>query len=102
VGTEGRPKKDVLVYIQRDLEQLKHTLDKILRPFKTEVKQLREENNSLREGAHAKEREVEAVLLLIAKRHPETLDDALGVLVDPNRRGWKKFRENWRHRLGVG
>jgi len=43
-----RPKQDNLVYIQRDLEAIKNTLDSILKPYKAEVKQLRTNNLSLR------------------------------------------------------
>jgi hypothetical protein len=99
--SEDRPKKDVLVYIQRDLEAIKHTLDRYLKPYKADLKQLREENLSLRENARAKEGEVEAVMRVVARKHPELVDELLAALVDPERRGWKKFRANWRYRLGL-
>ncbi len=97
----GKPKQDDIVYIQRDLEAIKHTLDKVLKPYKMDVKRLREENLSLREGARAREREIEGILLVIAKKHPETVDDILASLVSPSRRGWRKFRDGWRYRLGL-
>jgi len=90
-----------IVYVQRDLEAIKHTLDEILRPYKADVKNLRAENASLRAGITSKEDEVERLMRFIAKRWPEALDDALSALIDPNRKGWKKFRSNWLHRLGL-
>ncbi len=99
--SKDRPKKPDIVYIQRDLEAIKHTLDEILRPYKADVKNLRAENASLRGSIASKEDSVERLMRLIAKRWPEALDDVLSAMVDPNRRGWKKFRSNWLHRLGL-
>lgn len=96
-----KKKQPDIVYIQRDLEALKHTLDTILRPYKADVKNLRAENTSLRGCISRKEEEQDKLLRFIAARCPELLDDALGVLLDPTRRGWKKFRSNWLHRLGL-
>ena len=96
-----KAKRDDIAYIQRDLEALKHTLDLVLRPYKADVKSLRMANQSLRETARAKEREVEVLLNVIVEYHPEMLDDALAALVDRSRCSWKKFRASWRHRLGV-
>lgn len=98
---EERKKKDDIFYVQRDLEQIKHTLDAILKPYKADVRRLQEENISLREGARAREREIESIMLVIAKQHPEMVDDLLASLVSPSRRGWKKFRASWRYRLGL-
>lgn len=54
----------------------------------------------MRESAAAKEREVVKLMMLISDRHPELVDEALTLLVDPGRPGWKKFRRNWLQRLG--
>jgi hypothetical protein len=96
-----RPKKDDIVYIQRDLEAIKHTLDKVLRPYKTDVKSLKEHNASLLANICRKERDIEAIMRIIAHRHPESVDDALSVMLNPSRRGSKTFLRGWRHRLGV-
>jgi hypothetical protein len=105
---EERPKKSVLTYIQRDLEQIKHALDKHLRPFKNDVKNLREDNNSLRANVLRIEEDREKLgeaaklfLLFIRREAPHLVEGALGVLLDPSRSGWKKFRKNWLHRLGI-
>jgi len=93
--------KEPLVYIQRDLEEIKHALHQHLRPYKSDVKSLREMNASFRATVHRKDEEIERLLMLIAKKAPDLLDDALAALVDPQRRGWKVFRRNWLARLGV-
>lgn len=96
-----KAKRDDLVYIQRDIEALKHTLDKVLRPYKTDVKRLSEANRSHVENLRRKHRETEELMALIARKAPGLFDDALGVLADPNRRGWKKFRESWYRRMEI-
>lgn len=98
---DNRTKPSSIDCIQRDLEAIKHTLDKILRPYKGDVKTLRDENASLRSGIARANEDVERLVRFIAERDPETLDGALALLVDPSRGSWKKFRSNWRHRLGL-
>lgn len=94
-----RTKKDDLVYIQRDLEAIKHTLDKVLRPYKSDVRSLRAENLSLREGLRRADADKELLLRFIDETDPSLLETALAVLLDPKRSGWEKFRDGWLRRL---
>lgn len=93
--------KKTIEYIQSDLNQLKHTIDKVLRPYKGDVKSLQSTNGSLRAGIARIEEDQEKLLRLISTRAPDLLDDALALLLDRNRKGWKKFRNNWLLRLGA-
>lgn len=97
----SRPKQDPIVYLQRDIEAMKHTLDKILRPYKADVRHLRAENVSLRAGIARKDKDIEGLMFLVAQFAPGKLDDALAILCDTDRKGWKKFRANWLQRLGL-
>lgn len=96
-----RPKKADMVYIQRDLEAIKHTLDQILKPYKNDVKNLREDNASLRAHAARTNADVFTLMMFISKYCPDALDAAIGTLLDPTKSGWRKFRSSWLQRLGL-
>lgn len=97
----ARPKQDVLVYLQRDIEALKHTLDRILRPYKADVKSLRDENASLRGNINKQAKDIEHLMVLISKRSPELIEEALATIVNKDKKGWQVFRTSWLRRLEI-
>ena len=79
----NRTKQPDIVYIQRDLEAMKHTLDNVLRPYKADVKGLRAANLAFRESIARKEDDVEALLRFIAKHNNRLIASLVEVLSKP-------------------
>jgi hypothetical protein len=90
-----------LAHLQNDMEDLRNLVSKVLAPYRGEMKTLRQVNLSLQGSVYRKDRDIEALMKLIATKHPESLQDAFGLLVDPSRKNWKKWRDGWLHRLGL-
>ena len=95
------PTKKLVEFIHKDISDLKLAFDIVLKPFKSELRQARDNVDSLRGEKDRLHDDLAAVMQFIAKRHPESFDEALALMLDPSRKGWRKFRKSWRHRVGL-
>jgi hypothetical protein len=89
-----------LKYIQGDLQQLKHAIDTVLRPFRSEVKQLRVLLAASQEEVRTQHERIFKLMRLVELNAPHELDNAIELLVDPARRGFKRYKRSWYERLG--
>jgi hypothetical protein len=89
----------IIRYIQKDLGHIKVTIDRCLRPFKSEVKGLTNSNLSLRGDLSRAREDQEKLMRLIAEKAPDLLDEAIALLADPRKRGFKTLRKGWVERL---
>jgi len=98
---EGWTTRQLVEFMHKDISGMKLAFDQVLRPFKAERKQARELLESMRgekDRAHA---DIFNVMQLIARRHPEMFDDAVAVLVNPQKRISRAFLMSWRRRVGL-
>ncbi len=93
--------RELVVFMHRDISSMKLDFDRVLRPFKVELRQVRQDNEALRGQRERLQNDLAEVMQLIAKKHPETFDAALALMLNPKRSGWKKFRSAWRQRVGL-
>ena len=91
--------EDVLRFLKNDLQQIKISLDKYLKPYKDHTRYLEGENLSLRNDVRQARHETEVVLRFVKKHVPGKLEEAITTLVKPEKRGKNQFIANWKARL---